>query len=78
MNRVSSRHTHLLLVALFLAGCSSGIRDVPVVEDVATLATDTVTFQVKASADDAEEVGGQATSLNSTELEFGVTATPAR
>lgn len=72
MQKLVFRRVTLLCQILVLAGCSSGIRDVPVIQDVATLATSTVTFQVKASADDAEEVGGQATSLNSTELEMGV------
>lgn len=63
MNRTAFRRIRLLFSALFLVGCSNGVqRDVPTVRDINALAaeTQTATFQVKASADDAEGSTGVA------------------
>lgn len=57
MHRALIGRSRLFLLILFLTGCSSGIqRNIPVAEDVKTLVVgvQSATFQVKASADDAE------------------------
>lgn len=87
MTRWSFRLTPLLFLALCLIGCSSGLNqglpsldDAPASEELTALAAQTynITYQVKASADDAEEPNGRAAAIGSTELEIGQDAGVAR